>query len=117
LEDHVTTADRSDDDGDPLRLLLEVLALQTDVLYAYLERIYEEAYIETAGGPGELRPGVGYVLRTHDDGSMTVEFGDGAHGRRPPNGASSMTVTYRRGTGNVSIELSATTPRPWPPER
>ncbi len=47
----------------PLRLLLEMLALQADVLARYLEQIYDEAYIETAGSSGQLRARDG--LRRH----------------------------------------------------
>ena len=85
---------------DPLRLLLEMLALQAEIMARYLERLYEEAYIGTAGSSGELRPGMGYVVTTHDDGTLTVEFGDGAHGRRPPAGRKRMVATYRPRVGN-----------------
>ena len=91
----------------PLRLLLEMLALQADVLARYLERIYEEAYIETAGSSGQLRPGMGYVVTTHDDGALTVEFGDGVHGRRPPTDFDPVAVRYEKVSGQITVEQRA----------
>ena len=88
----------------PLRLLLEMLALQADVLARYLEQIYEEAFIGTAGAPGQLRPGMGYVVTTHDDGTLSVEFGDGVHGRRPPTDFDPVAVRYRKVSGRITVE-------------
>jgi hypothetical protein len=89
---------------DPLRLLLEVFALQADVLYRYMERIYDEAYLETGGGPGELRPSAGYLVRVLDDGAVTVAFGEGRRGRRPPPGRGRIVATYRHGSGSLTLD-------------
>lgn len=89
---------------DPLRLLLEVFAIQADILYRYLERIYEEAYLGTGGGTGELRPTAGSIVRILDDGRVTVEFGEGRHGRRPPTGRRRLVSTYRHGSGSVTLD-------------
>jgi hypothetical protein len=88
----------------PVRLLLEMFALQVDVLARYLERIYDEAYLETEGSSGQLRPGIGYVVTTHDDGTLTVEFGDGAHGRRPPTDFDPVAVRYQKVAGQITIK-------------
>ena len=89
---------------DPLRLLVEMFALQADVLYRYLEQIYEEAYLETGGGSGELRPAAGSLVRVHDDGSVTVTFGEGRRGRRPPSGRRRVVATYRHGSGSLTLD-------------
>ena len=95
----------SDSQADnPLRLLLEMLALQADVLARYLEQLYEEAFIGTAGASGQLRPGMGYVVTTHDDGTLSVEFGDGVHGRRPPTDFDPVAVRYRKVSGRITVE-------------
>lgn len=41
-----------------------------------------------------------YVAERGADGSLTLRFGDGQHGRRPPPGAR-VTVTYREGGGGT----------------
>jgi hypothetical protein len=99
----------------PVRLLLEMLALQVDVMARYLERIYEEAFIETAGSSGQLRPGMGYVVTTHDDGTLTVEFGEGAHGRRPPTDFDPVAVRYQKVSGQITVEGRARPAPPRPP--
>ena len=98
----MTTLDRRQDD--PIRLLLELLAMQADILSAALDRIYEEAYLDTAGD--------GAVHRL-DDGSMRIEFGDGALGRRPPFEDRRLVATYRRSSGEVTLAyLPAAPARP-----
>ena len=99
----------------PLRLLLEMLALQADVMARYLERIYEEAYIETAGSSGQLQPGMGYVVTTHDDGALTVEFGDGVHGRRASTDFDPVAVRYQKVSGQITVERRAIPAPPRPP--
>jgi len=113
---------------DPVRALLDAFAQQADLLAAYLERVYDEAYLETADQRGRVRRGVrggvrrqterdrpsgperSYVLRTEADGTATIRFGDGVAGRRPGTGTGQMTVTYRRGTGGVSTEIARQPP-------
>ena len=101
----------------PLRLLLEMLALQVEVLARYLERIYDEAYVETAGSSGQLRPGIGYLVKTHDDGSLIVEFGDGARGRRPPTDFDPVAVRYQKVSGQITVERRTHRARPATPRR
>jgi hypothetical protein len=100
---------------DPLRLLLEMFALQVDVLARYLERIYDEAFLETAGSSGTLRPGTGYVITTHDDGTLTVEFGDAARGSRPPTDFDPIAVRYQKVSGQITVESRAHPAPPRPP--
>ena len=98
----MTTLDRRQED--PVRLLLELLAMQADVLSASLDRIYDEAYLETEGD--------GAVQRL-DDGTMTIEFGDGARGRRPPFEDRRLVATYRRGSCEITLAyLPAAPARP-----
>ena len=40
-----------------------------------------------------------YVARREDDGSTTVQFGDGKTGARPPSGQENVTAVYRKGIG------------------
>ncbi|MBV9171873.1 MAG: putative baseplate assembly protein [Chloroflexi bacterium] len=40
-----------------------------------------------------------YVVTLGGDGTVTVGFGDGQHGRIPPTGRANVTATYRYGTG------------------
>ena len=98
----MTTADRPPDD--PLRALVSVLAIQADILVQYLEQIYEEAYLGTAGGA---------VVERLGDDAMTIEFGDGALGRQPPFEDRRLVVTYRRSSGEVTLAyLPAAPTRP-----
>ncbi|MDQ3938818.1 MAG: phage baseplate assembly protein V [Chloroflexota bacterium] len=109
------------DQGDPLRTLLDALAAQADFVARYLERVYEEAYIESAeeqvsvvvdgqpwrrvttfDGSGPDDPH--YVLATREDGALVVEFGDGQRGRRPPVDGE-LRVRYARGSRRTSAEL------------
>jgi hypothetical protein len=98
----MTTLDRPEED--PVRLLLELFAMQADALAASLDRIYDEAYLGTASD--------GAVQRL-DDGSLRIEFGDGARGRRPPLKDRRLVATYRRGSGEVTLAyLPAAPARP-----
>lgn len=40
-----------------------------------------------------------YTTRMTDDGTMTVQFGDGKNGARPPSGRGNIVATYRQGLG------------------
>ena len=40
-----------------------------------------------------------YITRMSDKGDVTVQFGDGVNGARPPSGTSNVTARYRVGTG------------------
>jgi hypothetical protein len=46
-----------------------------------------------------------FLLRIADNGSATLRFGDGQHGRRPPRGAS-VEAAYRHGGGNTAVDPS-----------
>jgi uncharacterized phage protein gp47/JayE len=99
---------RDEEPDNPIRVLLDALAHQADVLSEYLDRVYEEAFLETAPGPARLEfrvdPDRAYFVRRRADGSMTVSFGDGSRGRRPARG-SRLKVSYRRGSGQVKAKV------------
>jgi hypothetical protein len=40
-----------------------------------------------------------FMTRRRDDGGITVQFGDGVHGARPPTGQTNVRATYRKGLG------------------
>src|SRR6185437_11281186 len=40
-----------------------------------------------------------FMTRRRDDGGITVQFGDGMHGARPPTGQTNVRATYRKGLG------------------
>jgi len=44
-----------------------------------------------------------YVTRRADDGRVTVEFGDGINGARPPSGQENITAKFRVGTGLAGL--------------
>lgn len=50
-------------------------------------------------GPGERI----YVTRLHEDDSVTVHFGDGRNGARPPTGQENVTAAYRKGIGRNGL--------------
>jgi len=111
------------DPEEPLRALLEALATQADLLARYLERVYEESFLETADqggqlmlrfeGPFEAEPDrlqaspddPGYVVTTDDHGAAGAAFGDGVEGRHPLALRRGVTVEYRRGSGQVSLRV------------
>lgn len=44
-----------------------------------------------------------YIVTIEDDGTTTVQFGDGQAGARPPTGAENITATYRKGIGVAGL--------------
>jgi hypothetical protein len=42
-----------------------------------------------------------YTIITNDDGTSTVQFGDGIHGARLPTGLNNVRADYRKGTGTA----------------
>jgi predicted phage baseplate assembly protein len=50
-------------------------------------------------GPGERV----YVTRMHEDDQITVHFGDGRNGARPPTGQENVTAVYRKGVGSEGL--------------
>jgi predicted phage baseplate assembly protein len=74
--------------------------------------LWQEAPDPAALGPGDRR----YLLRTDDDGTTTVTFGDGRHGARLPTGSENVTAEYRQGigaAGNVAAgQISQLATRP-----
>ncbi|MFL6257077.1 MAG: putative baseplate assembly protein, partial [Pyrinomonadaceae bacterium] len=50
-------------------------------------------------GPGERI----YVTKLHEDDSITVHFGDGRNGARPPTGQENVTAAYRKGIGRDGL--------------
>ncbi|HTW25836.1 MAG TPA: putative baseplate assembly protein [Acetobacteraceae bacterium] len=57
-----------------------------------------------------------FVTRRSDTGTVTVQFGDGQHGGRPPTGQTNIRAIYRKGlgtAGNVAVgQLSQAIDRP-----
>lgn len=107
----------------PLRELLDVLAEQLDRMSRYMDRLYEEAFVGTAGGarvsllvddvpwvrvsdfdhsgPDDQH----YVLAVGEDGRASVRFGDGEHGRRPPTDGK-VELRYGRGKEGLSVVIA-----------
>lgn len=101
-------------------ILADLLAFLVDALADYQVLVSGEAYLQSQGTPelarlavtvdGSLWRGVTgfesagpgdtvYVAERGDDGSLTLRFGDGQHGRRPQPGAR-VTVVYQEGGGS-----------------
>ena len=40
-----------------------------------------------------------YIVRMQEDGTVSIRFGDGEHGRRVPSGVNNVRVSYRTGVG------------------
>ena len=117
------------DTHDPGVMLVDLLAFVGDLLSQYEERLVDDAYLGTSGrariaitvgglpwrevaslqdaGPDDAV----YVVSRQDDGSATVGFGDGRHGRRPPRGAR-VSAAYRQGAGSGHAAASVL----WPPD-
>jgi hypothetical protein len=111
---------------DPSVALLELLAFLGDTVTEYQSQLAGEAYLETrprllvtvdaspwrevtaleSSAPGDRV----YVVDRGADGSATVRFGDGQHGKTPPAGAR-VHATYCPG---ASGNRAAVTIR-WPP--
>ena len=102
-------------------ILADLLASLADALAYDQALVSDEAYLQSQGGSGLSRlvvtvdgslwrrvaglesAGSGdpvYVAERGADGSLTLRFGDGQHGRRPPPGAR-VIVTYREGGGGT----------------
>ena len=65
--------------------------------------LWPEAPRFTAPGPGERA----YTVKLDENGSATVQFGDGTHGTRLPTGSGNVEARYRVGlgtAGNVGAE-------------
>jgi hypothetical protein len=108
---------------DVLRRLLEALAEQADRMAGYLDRLYEEAFVGTAGGArvGLLVDDVPwvrvsdfdhsgpedrhYAVAVGEDGRASVRFGDGERGQRPPAGGK-LELRYGRGKGELSVVVT-----------
>lgn len=61
--------------------------------------LWQEAPSLYALGPFDRK----YILRLADDGSVTVQFGDGIHGARLPSGTDNVRAVYRVGTGEAGM--------------
>ena len=109
---------------DPGVAIVELLAYVGDMISAYQDRIANDAYLGTDrrrrssirvdvdgerwravpsladSGPDDHH----FVVKTGDDGATAIEFGDGEHGRRPPDG-SEIGVRYRSGNRFTSVLL------------
>lgn len=91
-------------DGDVGVTLVELLAWASDLLSCYAEQVADEAHLSSArrrlsvlvdGLPWRQVQDLGrsgaddqhVVVRPGEDGTSVIEFGDGAHGSRPPSDA------------------------------
>jgi hypothetical protein len=73
---------------------------------------HEERWVEVPSlsdsGPDDRH----YVV-LRDDASVSVRFGDGRHGRRPPTGETTVMAVYRSGLGSAGdVSLAVTLQRP-----
>lgn len=57
------------------------------------------AWSEVARLRGKGSESAAYELRQNEDGSTTVQFGDGTHGARLPTGVENVTASFRKGSG------------------
>lgn len=110
--------------SDPAATLVALLARVGDFLSLYQDEVADESYLDVEHrrdghlhirlGRG-LRPAlcliacdrlaVSVAIGTETD-DVTVSFGEGSDGERPPSGAEDLTATYRRGSGDSgNIEL------------
>jgi hypothetical protein len=97
--------------------LADLLVFLADALSDYQALVSGETNPRPKGDPGRSRPAVtidGSLWRSVTglenagpgdpvyvvEGSLTLRFGDGQHGRRPPPGAR-VIVTYREGSGGT----------------
>lgn len=105
---------------DTLRQLLDQVAEELDRMSGYLDRLYEEMFVGTAGDasvsllvndvPWERVPDFDrsgpddphYVVSLREDGRTTVSFGDGERGRRPP-ATGTLELSYGRGKGAIAV--------------
>jgi hypothetical protein len=112
---------------DPGIALVELLAFLGESFAEYQGRMADEAYVvgrsplvvtvdgspwrEVASLDGSGPDDAVYRAHGGDDGSITVRFGDGQHGRVPSTG-SQVAATYRKGGGGAGVVAIF----PWPPE-
>jgi predicted ribosomally synthesized peptide with nif11-like leader len=74
---------------------------ELDVHMAELaEELSDEDLDRVAGGASGAAVSRFYRLIQRDDGSASIGFGDGAHGRRPPTGSGNVSAKYRTGGGS-----------------
>jgi hypothetical protein len=69
--------------------------LQSSLTVAVDGVLWDEAH-GLYGEPADARV---YTTRTEDDGTTTLQFGDGANGATPSTGAGNIAATYRVGAG------------------
>lgn len=62
-------------------------------------RVNDNLWIEVPALDGRAPEDRVYVTRIADDGTTTVQFGDGVNGARLPTGIDNVVATYRAGTG------------------
>lgn len=108
-------------DHDPGIALVELFAFLGDTLSAYAEAIGAEAFLGSRRRVADPRVTIDgeawkrvkslaesgpddphYAVTVDQDGATVIEFGDGVHGRRPPDGGE-MRVTYRSGGRFASV--------------
>ncbi len=109
---------------DPALAIVELLAYVGDIIGSYQDVIADEAHLNTARRrPARIRIEVDgerwhevpdladsgpdddhFVATTQDDGTTAIQFGDGEHGRRPPQD-SAIRARYRPGKRYTSVLL------------
>jgi hypothetical protein len=128
-------------DDDPGIILVELFAWLADTLVDYQARIANEAALGTRRRLGvilhhvmsDVSPVVTvdgvrwhpiaaetpaasgdrvYVVEHRDNGTVTLAFGDGGVGARPPVDGSEVAATYRSGTGAAKLTVTFR----WPPD-
>lgn len=111
------------DAADPGLTLVELFAYLAESLSRYADALAAESYLGSArrapevqveidGERWERRPSLDrsgpddrhFTLGDTEDGTATILFGDGEHGRRPPTGART-SVTYRSGSRYASVHM------------
>ncbi|MCC7564807.1 MAG: putative baseplate assembly protein [Methanomicrobiaceae archaeon] len=90
----------------------ETGSLESSLEIRVNDLLWREAESLIDAGPGDRC----YTVRTEEDGTTTVTFGDGERGARLPSGRENVTATYRSGSGragNLEAErLTLLTRRP-----
>ncbi len=64
-------------------------------------RVDDVAWTEVPSAYGAGPQDRGFTTRDEPDGSLSVVFGDGSRGARPPTGSNNLRATYRKGIGSA----------------
>jgi hypothetical protein len=110
-------------EGDPGIALVELLAFLGDTLSFYANAIANESFLGSRGRATDVEVAIDgeswtrvasladsgaadphYVVTVAEDGATVIEFGDGVHGRRPPDGGG-IRVSSRFGRRYSSVTM------------